>query len=80
MPRAASTDCPTPGPLVAPSKQPANESHSHVLLAPDHTFAGWLEARTLGWADMLPLLRRAGARAWLGRRHAQHSTPCGKAC
>lgn len=71
VPRAASTDCPTPGPLVAPSKQPANESHSHVLLAPDHTFAGWLEARTLGWADMLPLLRRAaGSQPWERRRPA----------
>lgn len=60
MPRAASADCPTLGPLLAPSKQPSNTSHSHVLLAPDHTFAGWREASTLAWADMLPLLRRAG--------------------
>ncbi|KAL4420482.1 hypothetical protein ABPG75_010138 [Micractinium tetrahymenae] len=69
VPGNASPDCPTPGPLVAPSKQPSNESHSHVLLAPDFSFAGWPEAKTLAWADMLPLLRRAASRQpWERRR------------
>lgn len=97
--RAPSADCPARGPLLAPAKQPANASHRHVLLAPDHSFAGgrtgalgagrlqgpsimhgrahaaqcgalprpafhppagWFEARTLPWDEMLPLLQRAG--------------------
>lgn len=29
------------------------EEHAHVLLAPDHTFANWLEARTLAWEEHL---------------------------
>lgn len=38
-----------------------------MLLAPDHTFAGWPEARTLPWAEMLPLLQHSGASSRLGR-------------
>ncbi|PSC71797.1 O-glucosyltransferase 1 [Micractinium conductrix] len=59
--RNRTADCPDPGPLVAPAKQTGNDSHAHALLAPDHSFAGWPEARTLSWAEMLPLLQRAAA-------------------
>lgn len=38
--RPRSADCPQRGPLLAPAKQPGNASHAHVLLAPDHSFAG----------------------------------------
>ena len=62
--RNRTADCPDPGPLVAPAKQTGNDSHAHALLAPDHSFAGWPEARTLSWAEMLPLLQRAGEEAW----------------
>lgn len=41
--RPRSDDCPIRGPIIAAAKQPANASHAHVLLAPDHSFAGgWL--------------------------------------
>ncbi|KAL4425428.1 hypothetical protein ABPG75_009444 [Micractinium tetrahymenae] len=39
---------------------PGNAAHAHAVLAPDWCFAEWLETRTLSWAEMLPLLLRAG--------------------
>ncbi|KAL4856364.1 O-glucosyltransferase rumi [Chlorella vulgaris] len=53
-------DCPSRGPVLGAAKNPADPEHSHVVLAPDHTFAGWPEAHTLPWNEMLPLLHHAG--------------------
>ncbi|KAI3439053.1 hypothetical protein D9Q98_001463 [Chlorella vulgaris] len=53
-------ECPSRGPLIGAAKVPSDPSHSHVVLAPDHTFAGWPEAHTLPWNEMLPLLQHAG--------------------
>eukprot|EP00887_Chlorella_sp_A99_P005964 scaffold29.g5964.t1 len=63
--RPRGAGCPRRGPVLAAAKDAGNASHSHVILAPDHTFAGegWLEARTLAWAEQLPL-QRAAAERW----------------
>ena len=43
--RPKSEDCPIRGPIIAAAKKPANASHAHVLLAPDHSFAGGCTSR-----------------------------------
>jgi hypothetical protein len=48
-----------------------------VLLAPDHSFAGWLEAHTLQWDEMLPLLRRAGGQRCMAGASWQGCTLAG---
>ncbi|GAB4819248.1 hypothetical protein N2152v2_006294 [Parachlorella kessleri] len=60
--------CSERGPVIAPAKHSLDPNHTHVLLAPDHTFGEWVEARTPSWAEMQALLA-ASARdhTWEGR-------------
>eukprot|EP00887_Chlorella_sp_A99_P002971 scaffold24.g2971.t1 len=54
-------DCPARGPVVVPAKDDADPNHAHALLAPDHTFAEWVETRTLSWPEMITLLSTSAA-------------------